>query len=124
MIGVILTALANGLVFDITGGVLTAVGLVFAGVTAGIKRKQIINGFQEATAQGKNALKEKTTNALEHYIDRLRIRILENFSPFDAYLKKEAEELVSINGQLLQLKQQSDLWAVRFKKISQSFHAS
>ena len=124
VIGVILTALANGLVFDITGGVLTAVGLVFAGVTAGIKRKQIINGFQEATAQGKNALKEKTTNALEHYIDQLRIRILENFSPFDAYLKKEAEELVSINGQLLQLKQQSDLWAVRFKKISQSFHAS
>ena len=116
VIGVILTALANGLVFDITGGVLTTVGLVFAGVTAGIKRKQIINGFQNATAQGKGALEEKTTTALEHYIDQLKVRILENFNPFDAYLKKEAEELVTINAHLLQHKQQSDGWSGKYLK--------
>ena len=42
-VGVILAAVTNGMVFDITGGVLTALGFVVAGVTLGIRRKKIIS---------------------------------------------------------------------------------
>lgn len=39
VIGVMITALVNGAVFDITGGILTTVGLIFAGVTLGLNKK-------------------------------------------------------------------------------------
>ncbi len=45
-IGVILMTVTNGMVFDITGGVLTTIGLIFAGVSTSIKKAEDIGWIQ------------------------------------------------------------------------------
>ncbi len=97
VIGVILTFITNGMVFDITGGVLTAVGLVFAGVSAGVKRKKILNGFIDATTEGKKQLQSQLTETLGHYIKQLRLKINNTFEGFDHFLKNEASEIELID---------------------------
>jgi len=39
VVGVILATVTNGAVFDITGGILTTIGVLFAGATLGLKRR-------------------------------------------------------------------------------------
>ncbi|MEM1120568.1 MAG: dynamin family protein [Bacteroidota bacterium] len=51
VIGIILATVTNGMVFDITGGVLSTVGLLFAGVSVGLKRRKVMNGFQAEIAK-------------------------------------------------------------------------
>lgn len=45
IIGTIITALTHGAVFDITGGVLTSLGLLFAGITLGFNRRRILQNL-------------------------------------------------------------------------------
>ncbi|MBK8152172.1 MAG: hypothetical protein IPK61_03320 [Saprospiraceae bacterium] len=40
IVGAIITALTHGAVFDITGGVLTTLGLAFAGITLGLNKEK------------------------------------------------------------------------------------
>ncbi len=96
VIGIILAAVSSGMVFDITGGVLTGIGLLFAGVTAGLKRKSILSGFEEATAQGKTQLNNKLNADLSHYIHKLREKIEDNFHTFDQFQRDEADRLIQM----------------------------
>ena len=74
-IGLILTALTNGLVFDITGGILTTVGLVFAGVTVGLKRKKIIKEYNAEIEKGRIRLEREVTEKLKNYVTHIKNRI-------------------------------------------------
>jgi GTPase SAR1 family protein len=89
IVGVILAAVANGAVFDITGGVLTAVGVVFAGVTLGLNRSKVIQKFEEEIAKGRTQLNEEVTEKLKDYTSRIRHKIENNFYEFDQLLDKE-----------------------------------
>jgi len=89
IVGAIITAVTNGAVFDITGGVLTTIGLVFAGVTVGIKRKKILHNFDEEIYKGRRKLELEVPDKLTSYTKRIRERIEENFFEFDKHLKEE-----------------------------------
>ena len=52
VIGVILATLTNGAVFDITGGILTTIGVIFAGASIGYKRRKILKSFKEEINKG------------------------------------------------------------------------
>lgn len=94
-IGVMIATLTQGAVFDITGGIITTIGLVFAGVSIGIQKRKILRGFNRAVQTGKIQLNENVTTILKEYIDRLKGKIDRNFYRFDEMLDKEK---VSIRG--------------------------
>lgn len=94
VIGLVLAAVTQGAVLDITGGVLTTIGLLFAGVTTTVKRRKILNGFQSEIEKGQRQLKNEVTQKLQAYIVHLKGKIDGNFKDFDTMLEREEEQLV------------------------------
>lgn len=93
LVGVILTTVTNTAVFDITGGLLTAVGLVFAGVSVGFQRRKIISGYNDEIKKGRTKLKNEITTKLKTYIADIKNRIDKNFNKFDQLIDFEKEQL-------------------------------
>ncbi|MCB0606635.1 MAG: dynamin family protein [Lewinellaceae bacterium] len=92
-IGVIIMTVTNGMVFDITGGILTAIGLLFAGVSTGIKRRQVVEGYRNEIAKGRVRIGDEVTENLKVYIKRLKDRIEGYFAQFDKLLEQEEKQL-------------------------------
>ncbi len=97
-IGVIIMTVTNGAVFDITGGILTAVGVLFAGVAVGLNRRKIINGFNAEISKGRTKMDEEVTGKLNTYIQHIKGKIDANFNDFDALLEKEAQQIEVLNS--------------------------
>ena len=93
VIGIVLAAVTQGAVFDITGGILTTVGLIFAGITTSSKRKQVLREFRKEIEKGSRRLEEEVSTNLKTYITNLRSRIDENFVKFDLLLEREGEQI-------------------------------
>ncbi|MEM6321872.1 MAG: dynamin family protein [Bacteroidota bacterium] len=98
VIGIILATVTNGMVFDITGGVLSTIGLLFAGVSVGLKRRKVINGFQAEIAKGRLKIEEEVTSKLERYIQHIKNRIDANFGSFDELLANETKQIASLEN--------------------------
>lgn len=98
VIGVIITALVNGAVFDITGGILTTVGLLFAGVSLGLNKSKIIRKFKEEVDKGRGKMENEVTSILNDYTVRIKSRIDDNFRSFDHHLKNEEENLIKMKA--------------------------
>ncbi|NUN99723.1 MAG: dynamin family protein [Saprospiraceae bacterium] len=96
VVGLILSAVTQGAVFDVTGGVLTAIGLIFAGATASIKRRKIIGGYETEVAKGRNRIESDVTDKLRTYISHLKHKIEANFWRFDSLLEQEAVAIAGI----------------------------
>ncbi|MEN0005111.1 MAG: dynamin family protein [Bacteroidota bacterium] len=112
VIGVIIATVTNGIAFDITGGILTAIGLVFAGVSTRVHRRKIMEGFQVEVANGRLQLEEEVRANLKTYISNLKKRIDQNFQKLDNLLEEEKEQLgkieqkhQTINNQLVQVQE-------------------
>lgn len=103
-IGIILAALTNGIVFDITGGVLTTVGFVFAGVGIGLKRKKIISGFKSELENGRKKLQDEIAEKMKSYVSNIKRKIDDNFIKFDNYLESEKNEIAYINNKQDEIK--------------------
>ncbi len=99
VVGIILAAVTQGMVFDITGGVLTTLGLLFAGVTAGVKRKHILNGFETEVQKGRRLLESEVAQKLKTYISQLKTRIEDNFARFDQMLETEQAHISRLESQ-------------------------
>ena len=91
VVGVVLAAVTKGMVFDITGGVLTGLGILFAGITFGFQRKAILKRYREEMNQGKAALETELSEKLYHYVSVIRRRIASNFDSFDLHLQREED---------------------------------
>lgn len=98
VIGVIITALVNGAVFDITGGILTTVGLLFAGVSLGLNKSKIIRKFKDEVDKGRVKMEEEVASILNDYTLRIKSRIDDNFRAFDHHLKTEEENLMKMKS--------------------------
>lgn len=94
IVGVVLAAAVNGAVFDITGGVLTAVGVLFAGITLGINKSKIIRKFDEEIERGKDRIIVEIKEGLSLYTERIKNKIDLNFIDFDQLLVKEENTLI------------------------------
>jgi GTPase SAR1 family protein len=99
VIGVILASITNGMVFDITGGILTTVGLLFAGVTVGIQRKKVVSGYRAEIEKGRKQLEGEVTTKLNAYIRNIKVKIDANFAEFDQLLKEEETQINRIDIQ-------------------------
>jgi small GTP-binding protein len=99
VVGIILAAVVQGGMFDITGGILTAIGLLFAGVGTSGKRKKVLRGFQQEITKGRIKLEEDVTNILKTYIKRLKDKIDANFHRFDQMLQKEEQQILELSAE-------------------------
>lgn len=90
IIGVVLAAATQLPALDITGGVISTVGLLFAGGTVLLKRGKIMRGFSAEIDRGRKELDETLHDTLKGYVHHIRMRIDENFSEFDQLLQEEA----------------------------------
>lgn len=96
VVGIVIAAVTHGFVFDITGGVLTAIGIIFAGTTTVIKKGKIISSFNQEIAKGREKLEKDIQSQLKLYITHLRQRIEDNFQKFDAMLVNEEKQIQDI----------------------------
>ena len=97
-IGVVLTVVANSTVLDVTGGLITGVGLLFAGITVNVKRRQILDEYEGEIVKSRKRLEGDISEKLNHYIEDIKHKIDENFVDFDALLDHEAAQLGKLNA--------------------------
>jgi len=107
-VGVILATVTNGMVFDITGGVLTALGFIVAGVTLGLRRKKILNSFDSEIEKGRILFEQEISEKLKAYIASIKAKINNNFEKLDAHLEKEKEDLTDFESSLNDIKGELD----------------
>ncbi len=105
VIGVILATVTNGMVFDITGGILTTIGLLFAGVSVGLQRKKVVNGFRAEIEKGRNQLEEEVSGKLNAYIANIKQKIDGNFDEFDQLLEEEEKQIGMIEEKQRSIKE-------------------
>ena len=103
VVGIILSTVTNGMVFDITGGVLTAIGLLFAGVTAGVNKRKIIKGYRNEINKGKDVLTQELDTKLKAYIGHIKVKIDAHFRPLDQHLSTEQKAIESLEGKYHQI---------------------
>jgi GTPase SAR1 family protein/iron-sulfur cluster repair protein YtfE (RIC family) len=99
LVGVVLAALTNSMVFDVKGGILTGLGLLFAGLTLGVSRQKILKGYHQEIWQGREKLETEVNDRLKTYIRNIRHKMESNFAGFDALLTTEAEQLHQLETQ-------------------------
>ncbi|WP_020571103.1 dynamin family protein [Neolewinella persica] len=97
-LGVVLMALSSASVFDISGGILTTVGVLFAGFSTRGKRRRIVDGFEAEIEVGRSKLSAELEEKLKAYITNLRNRIESNFGRFDDALQREEKNLAILEG--------------------------
>ncbi len=100
VVGVILTIVTNGVVFDVTGGVLTTIGLLFAGISLGLQKRKIMKSFSAEIDRGRGQLGQEVTTRLQQYIDQIRQRIDATFADFDQMHASEKQALDKLEGDL------------------------
>ncbi len=99
IIGAALALLTQGVVFDVTGGIITAIGFFFTGVTVMVKKQKIMQKYREQISQGKQALKEEIYLKLSTYIANLKNQIDANFKDFDLLMEMEDKQIVELKNQ-------------------------
>ncbi len=97
VVGVILATITQGAVFDITGGILTTIGVLFAGVTLGLKKRKVLAGFKEEIKKGRIKLEWEVNEKLKDYTQRIKNKIDDNFYQLDLLLKHEEKTLQNLN---------------------------
>ena len=96
LVGIVLAALTKGMVLDITGGILTGVGILFAGVTIGISRGKILKGYRQEIETGRHKIEAEVSEKLKTYISGIKQKIDSNFVTFDALLENESRQVTAL----------------------------
>lgn len=97
-LGVVLMALSSASIFDISGGILTTVGVLFAGFSTRGKRRRIVDGFEAEIEVGRAKLSSELEEKLKAYISTLGRKIEANFLRFDEALEREEKNLLILEG--------------------------
>lgn len=106
VIGAILMSVTNLWVIDVTGGVLTALGLAFAGVSTSVKKRKIMKDFRTEIDKGRERLNNEISTHLLTYVEQIKEKLDANFQRFDQHLIKEKEQLDQLNKRMQTVDQQ------------------
>lgn len=105
IIGLVLAGVTKMTIFDITGGVLTGIGMLFAGFTARAQRSKILKGYEAEIAKGRMQMQEALEAKLRGYVRTIKGRIGDNFGEIDALLANEETQITHFNAQHIALSQ-------------------
>lgn len=98
IVGAVVTAVTQGAVFDITGGLLTTIGLAIAGFTSTVQRGKVMRKFRFEIEKGREQMEVEVANKLNYYIENIKTKIDDNFSNFDDLLVEEEKQIEVLNG--------------------------
>ena len=88
VVGAVIMAVTQISVVDITGGILTSVGILFASISTSIGKRKVFNAFRDVLEKGRTQLQTEMTQKLKDYIFILKNRIDNNFKAFDGIARK------------------------------------
>jgi GTPase SAR1 family protein len=108
LIGIILAAVTHTAIFDVTGGLLTTIGVLFAGITTAVKKRKIMDTFRQEIAKGKSTLDKEISRNLKEYIHNLRKKIEDNYRRFDMMLINEEKQIATIEAKYLSVREKFD----------------
>ncbi len=111
VVGIVLSAVLNGAVFDITGGILTTIGILFAGVSLGWKRNKVMKQFKIEINKGGKRINEEVNAKLKAYTQRIKERIDHHFFHLDSMLEKEKKEIERLDLLIDQIRNKLNILA-------------
>ena len=104
IIGVIVAAVTQITILDITGGILTTLGLLFAGVSTGLKRRKILAEFDDTVKKGHHKLGAEVKEKLQAFVQGLKDQILNVFEKFDQHIKEEQVKMNDLEEKNVEIK--------------------
>ncbi len=113
VIGAVMAAVTQAAAFDVTGGIMTAVGLLFAGVTTTVKRRQVMKDYRAEVGRGRDKLATQVREKLEGYVRLIRERVDEQFVQLDHHLDRERDAVKGLQGRI-------DALATRLEEVRDS----
>ncbi|MFK7906172.1 MAG: dynamin family protein [Chitinophagales bacterium] len=114
VVGGILMSVTSAIAVDVTGGILTALGLGIASIYTMSQRNSIVNEFEEEIEKGRQKLKEEVMDRLSDYVKEIRTKVDNNFLDFDAYIGDERKNLDSFIDQYQHIH-------TKFEKLKKDF---
>ncbi|MEL6193391.1 MAG: dynamin family protein [Bacteroidota bacterium] len=96
VVGVVLATVTQGMVLDITGGIVTTIGLLFAGITVSLKKNKFLTSYQKEIDEGRERLEKEIDGKLKSYIRHIKDQIDNNFRDFDAMLEIENKQILTL----------------------------
>lgn len=93
VIGAVLAAITHGTALDVTGGILSVLGLTIAGVAAAFSKNKIVRQFADEIAKGRQKLDDQLEDKLKTYVREIKTKIDNNFFEFDTFLAEERRQL-------------------------------
>jgi len=116
VVGMILTYVTNAVVLDFTGGLLTAIGFIFAGVSIGLNRNKIIKAYETEIDKGRQKISDEVTAKLNSYTRKIKSRINDNFYKFDNLLKEEEQTITHLETEYDRIKTDIELVRLEVQK--------
>ncbi len=111
IVGIVLATVTSGSVLDITGGLLTAIGLAFAGVTVAVNRRKILESYSSEIARARQQMSDEIHDKLHTYIRNIKQRIGYNFTAFDNLLEQEKKQIEKLETELETIR--GRLWSLK-----------
>jgi small GTP-binding protein len=108
VVGVVMAAITKMMVFDITGGVLTGVGLLLAGISSGYSRSKVLKSFRSETEKGADKIEAKTEEVLSKYIDQITVQMDSAFQKLDEHLENEEATIRKMRSESESIRDQLD----------------
>lgn len=106
IVGLVVMAVAQTSVIDITGGIVTALGLAFAGITIGLQRGKILGTYRGEISKGRQNLEVAVDEKLKAYVRHIKQRIDTNFAGFDHMIEEENIKLSDLENRHQAVSQQ------------------
>ncbi len=98
-VGIILATLTNTMMFDITGGILTTIGFLFAGVTLTLNKSKLIRQYEKEVGVGRERIEREITEKLNNYTHNIKEKIEDNFYKFDKLLSDESKTIEHLESE-------------------------
>jgi len=108
IIGILISSMTQMMVVDITGGVLSSIGLIFTGVTVGVKKRRLLKKFDEQLDEGRDRLRDELAPTLKAYIDDIRERTDAQFGSFDQMIQRETVDVADLRKTMDSLQSRFD----------------
>lgn len=98
IVGIVLAAIAKGTIFDVTGGILSGLGFLFAGALAFFQKRKFMEAFRKEILKGRGELDAGVRLRLNDYIVNIRKKLESSFRDFDGLLQYEEKQLQELSG--------------------------
>jgi len=95
-IGAFLLAVTHGLFFDITGGLLTGVGLFLAGGVLFVKKGRLVQQFKEGLVDGRKRFESELNERLSQRLGLIYDDVDRNFLPLYEYVSQEEQRIAPL----------------------------